>query len=245
MTSMDKLLMNAIENVEDKVETMKVITHTHPISDITSLQTKLDSINGKITPCLKLKEAVGTYNVSSTYATITKDDKKESYEIKDDHTIRIQLLQNNTTKRNIHLRTATAPVTVVNTIDYQLEGDWESYTNAGDTTTYYCNYTTIDLSTLTIPDEYEGTDLQLSIGNGLGGWYRLVLLDQVTEIKSDLQVNGTLKIGDKTLIDTFYPIGSIFTTSDSSQKPGTLYSGTTWEQISTEKSDIYMYKRTA
>ena len=74
-----------------------------------------------------------------------------------------------------------------------------------------------------------------------------------TEIKNDLKITGnltletgkTLKIGDNTLIDIIYPVGSVFTTSDSAQLPGSLYSGTTWEQITTSITGIYMYKRTA
>ena len=75
----------------------------------------------------------------------------------------------------------------------------------------------------------------------------LTLLDSEgnTTIPGNLTVAGTLTIGDNTLIDIIYPVGSVFTTTDETQLPGTLYSGTTWESITTSLTGIYMYKRTA
>ena len=69
MTSMDKVLMSAIETVENRVDAITagsdssssstVLAHTHAISDITNLQTNLDTINNDITT---LKKSGDTFN---------------------------------------------------------------------------------------------------------------------------------------------------------------------------------------
>ena len=47
------------------------------------------------------------------------------------------------------------------------------------------------------------------------------------------------------ILNVVYPVGSVFMTTDSTQQPGTLYDGTTWESITSSISDVYMWKRTA
>ena len=50
MTSMDRALMKAIEHVEEKVDSgTSSGSHTHVITDITNLQSKLDTMESKIT----------------------------------------------------------------------------------------------------------------------------------------------------------------------------------------------------
>ena len=71
MASMDKVLMNAITNVEEKVDAITaggsdsssgvVLAHTHKIADITTLQTNLDTINTDITT---LQNNITTINTS-------------------------------------------------------------------------------------------------------------------------------------------------------------------------------------
>ena len=75
----------------------------------------------------------------------------------------------------------------------------------------------------------------------------LTLLDGEgnTSIPGNLKVSGSLTIGDTTLINIIYPVGSVFMTTDSTQQPGTLYDGTTWESMTSSISGVYMWKRTA
>ena len=68
---MDKVLMNAITNVEEKVDAITaggsdsssgvVLAHTHSISDITTLQTNLDTINKEITTLKKSGDTSNTF----------------------------------------------------------------------------------------------------------------------------------------------------------------------------------------
>ena len=68
MTSMDRALMKAIEHVEEKVDSgTSSGSHTHVITDITNLQSKLDTMESKITA---ISQSGGTSSGSSGTSVI-------------------------------------------------------------------------------------------------------------------------------------------------------------------------------
>lgn len=60
-------------------------------------------------------------------------------------------------------------------------------------------------------------------GNGIG-------IGQVCEKQNTLQINLDLEVKGKSLIDTVYPVGSIYLAYNHTN-PGTLFPGTTWARI--------------
>lgn len=62
------------------------------------------------------------------------------------------------------------------------------------------------------------------------------------QMDSSLNLNGTLTLGGKTLLDMFYPVGAVFTGTVISD-PAALFGGS-WEQLQTNEEMIYRWKRT-
>lgn len=62
------------------------------------------------------------------------------------------------------------------------------------------------------------------------------------QMDSSLNLNGTLTLGGKTLLDMFYPVGAVFTGTVISD-PAALFGGS-WEQLQTNEEMIYKWKRT-
>ncbi len=62
------------------------------------------------------------------------------------------------------------------------------------------------------------------------------------QMDGDLNVDGTLKAGGKSLLDLFYPVGTVYMTA-STNDPATLFGGT-WEQLQSDNEAVSQWKRT-
>lgn len=62
------------------------------------------------------------------------------------------------------------------------------------------------------------------------------------QMDGNLNVDGTLEVGGKSLLDLFYPVGTVYMTA-SANDPATLFGGT-WEQLQSDNEAVSQWKRT-
>lgn len=62
------------------------------------------------------------------------------------------------------------------------------------------------------------------------------------QMDGDLNVDGTLEVGGKSLLDLFYPVGTVYMTVSTSD-PTDLFGGT-WEQLQSDNEAVLQWKRT-
>ena len=107
------------------------------------------------------------------------------------------------------------------------------------------DYTRVFSITVWVSDKLTKTEKQITLKKGVPvfDWGEADFAFHVpVHMDSDLNLNGTLTLGGKTLLDMFYPVGAVFTSTVISD-PAALFGGS-WEQLQANEEMIFKWKRT-
>ena len=226
---MDRALMKAIEHVEEKVDSdTSSASHTHAISDITNLQTKLDTIESTVITHNDVEENAGTYKIiktngglSNSATTLTTDDSGNA------------ILTWNSSSKNATISIKTSD---------------------GEVKSYNFNMTSLDEDhpeELTFKEEYvlyinkEVHNYSLEINIVTTGTLLIAESYTITDVNNTISNDKKDKIPTLNCVfDLIYPIGAIFITETAGNIP-TFMNKATWTKVSDYSGIGIAYKRTA
>ena len=176
------------------------------------------------------------YNNSSVY-----NQTKASYQIKDTHTIYLKLLQDNTNKPTIQIRTGD---TVLYTFNYNLSSEFKEvnyYFLDTTSTSAYEAEANIDVSSIIINTNNNISEMKLCVDQN-GTFQDVVALPmkKIITLISKPDDNTILAFG--ALRDLIYPPGAIYL-STNNDDPSSFIGGT-WKTITSPISNSYAYERT-